>query len=111
MMDNAMMVPCDQVISKLWEYLDGALDEARAAKIREHLEMCARCLPHYNFELAFLALLKRNAHQPVPASLQRKVFEALLESSATDPNARLLRESSLLSRLGQAWRKFRGRGN
>ncbi|MBA3656471.1 MAG: zf-HC2 domain-containing protein [Gemmatimonadaceae bacterium] len=110
-MDNAMMMPCDQVISKLWEYLDGALDEARAGKIREHLEMCARCLPQYNFELAFLALLKRNSRQPVPASLQRKVFEALLESSASDPNAQLLRKSSFFNRLGQAWRTFRGRRN
>ncbi len=111
MMDNAMMMPCDQVISKLWEYLDGALDEARAGKIREHLEMCARCLPQYNFELAFLALLKRNAYQPVPVSLRRKVFEALLESSAADQNAQLSRKSTFVDRLRQAWRTFRGRLN
>ncbi len=110
-MDNAMMMPCDQVISKLWEYLDDALDEVRTEKIREHLEMCARCLPQYNFELAFLALLKRNAHQPVPASLQRKVFEALLESNATDPGAQVLEKSSLWSRLRQALRTFRSRRN
>ncbi len=110
-MDNTMMMPCHQGISKLWDYLDGALDEARAGKIREHLEMCARCLPQYNFELAFLALLKRNARQPVPASLRRKVFEALLESSARDVNAQLLRKFSFLDRLRQAWRTFRGRRN
>ncbi len=108
-MDDAMMVPCDQVISKLWEYLDGALDEARARKIREHLEMCARCLPQYNFELAFLALLKRNAHQPVPASLQRKVFEALLESNSTDPDAQSFGMSRFWNQLARAWRTFRGR--
>ncbi len=100
MMDNAMMMPCDQVISKLWEYLDGALDDARAAKIREHLEMCARCLPQYNFEVAFLELLKRNSSQPVPASLRRNVFEALLKSNPTDPSAQWLKEVPLLELAG-----------
>lgn len=108
MMDNAMMLPCDQVISRLWEYLDGALNETQAGKIREHLEMCARCFPQYNFERAFLALLKRNAHQPVPPALRRNVFEALLKSSATETNAQLSAKSGFLNRLGQAWRTFRG---
>ncbi len=107
-MNNAMMLPCDQVISRLWEYLDGALNETQAGKIREHLEMCARCFPQYNFERAFLALLKRNAHQPVPASLRRNVFEALLESSDTETNTHPSAKSRFLDRIGQAWRALRG---
>lgn len=107
-MDNAMMLPCDQVITRLWEYLDGALNDTQAGKIREHLEMCARCFPQYDFERAFLALLKRNANQPVPVALRQNVFEALLKSSAGETNTQLSAKSGFLYRLGQAWRTLRG---
>lgn len=78
-MKGAAMLPCDQVIAKLWEYLDGALPDPQSARIREHLAQCARCYPQYDFDRAFLALLQRTRTQSVPPALRQRVLNALLE--------------------------------
>src|SRR5581483_8412339 len=56
-------VSCHDVITELWDYLDGELPVERAALIADHLAECARCYPQYRFEYAFLAAVPR---QPAP---------------------------------------------
>lgn len=41
---------CRTAMRQLWRYLDGALDEAEAAAVRAHVEHCAECRPHTDFE-------------------------------------------------------------
>lgn len=81
-MSDAAMLPCDQVVAKLWEYIDGELTDLRAAEIQKHLEICARCFPQYDFQRAFLALLARHNRQPMPPELRHRVFERLLAENA-----------------------------
>jgi anti-sigma factor (TIGR02949 family) len=52
-----MMIDCDAVMRQLWDYLDGELTGERERAMREHLAVCARCYPHYDFERAFLSAL------------------------------------------------------
>ncbi len=51
------MLDCDQVVRQLWDYLDGALGEDQRALIVAHLEQCAGCTSHFEFERAFLVTL------------------------------------------------------
>ena len=53
---NAMkpMLDCQTVMQQLWDYVDGELTEERAVAIEEHIKMCARCYPQYEFERTFL---------------------------------------------------------
>lgn len=53
---NAMkpMLDCHTVMQRLWDYLDGELTAERAEAIEEHIKMCARCYPQYEFERTFL---------------------------------------------------------
>ncbi len=53
------MLDCDAVMRQLWDYLDGELTEERMAAIREHLALCARCYPQFEFERTFLETLAR----------------------------------------------------
>ncbi|MDB4948339.1 MAG: hypothetical protein JWM27_988 [Gemmatimonadetes bacterium] len=76
------VVPCRQAVSQLWEYLDGELRGADAETIREHLETCARCCPHTDFQRAYQRFLARTADMPVPPGLRRRVFEAILAEDA-----------------------------
>jgi len=63
-----MMVSCQEVITELWDYLDGELPAERAAAIADHLAQCARCYPQYRFEYAFLAAVARQrAQAPDPS--------------------------------------------
>ena len=69
---------CAEVIERLWEYIDGELDEARRAEVSEHLELCQRCWPHYDVHRAFQSFLRRHGECRIPPELRRKVFEQLL---------------------------------
>lgn len=63
-----MMVSCHDVITELWDYLDGELPAERAAAIADHLAECARCYPQYRFEYAFLsAVARQRAQTPAPS--------------------------------------------
>ena len=78
MADN---VDCSAAMRQLWEYLDGELTEERMAAVRAHLDRCAGCLPHADFERAFLdALAGCKSKQCAPDALRRKIFERLREA-------------------------------
>jgi anti-sigma factor (TIGR02949 family) len=99
------MIPCDQVIRRLWEYVDGELEPESAAALRAHLDMCSRCLPQYDFQKAYRAFALRTANQAVPPHVRRRVFDAILaEEAGADPPAPragggVSRLRSLLGRL------------
>ncbi|HJR62930.1 MAG TPA: zf-HC2 domain-containing protein [Gemmatimonadaceae bacterium] len=72
------MLDCDAVMRQLWDYLDGELDEARMTAVREHLVLCGRCYPQFEFEKTFLDTLARarREHSDV-AAVRARVLEAL----------------------------------
>jgi anti-sigma factor (TIGR02949 family) len=78
-MNDEIMIPCDHVIARLWEYLDGDLDELRSEQVRRHLDACARCFPEYDFRRAYLKFMRRCSTRRVPPELRRRIFEAILE--------------------------------
>ncbi|MGQ0816317.1 MAG: zf-HC2 domain-containing protein [Gemmatimonadota bacterium] len=76
------MLHCHEVIAQLWGYIDGDLTAERAEQIREHLDMCSRCFPLYDFHRAFLAFLSQVGQRPLPPLLRRRIFQRLLEEEA-----------------------------
>lgn len=83
--ERAGQTPCDEVIAQLWAYLDGELTDETMAEMREHLDLCSCCFPQFDFQKAFLSLLKRNAAQPVPPDVRRELFRRLLEEERAGP--------------------------
>ncbi len=72
------MLDCEAVMQQLWDYLDDELSPDRMAAIREHLAMCARCYPQYEFERSFLTALDRAQQQHSdPTGLRNRVADAL----------------------------------
>lgn len=72
-------IDCGGVMSQLYEYIDGELDEEMIARIRRHLEVCKRCYPRYAFEKAFLRFLSEQGRVEVPPELRRRIFQSILE--------------------------------
>lgn len=56
---------CDQLLSKLDEFVDGALDEADAQAFRTHLETCERCRTEVD-----LGVKLREATRTLPQSIE-----------------------------------------
>ena len=97
-MNKPEMIPCDHVIARLWEYIDGELTEESAAKVRAHLDVCSRCFPQYDFQRAYKEFARRSAKQPMPLELRRRVFEAILEEAGASASPRWGPE--IMARIG-----------
>lgn len=50
---------CEEVLIRLWEYLDQELGPEEAQSLGEHLYTCLSCRPAYHCDRAFLELLAR----------------------------------------------------
>jgi mycothiol system anti-sigma-R factor len=56
---NPHEVDCSEVIEQVYLYLDGEIEEADKAKVREHLDECSPCLRQYGIENEVKALVAR----------------------------------------------------
>ncbi|WP_432925899.1 mycothiol system anti-sigma-R factor [Microbispora sp. CA-135349] len=70
--------PCDEVLERVYTYLDGELDNDRIAKIRKHLDECGPCLEEYGLEEAVKRLVAKHCGcDPVPQDLRAKVLSRI----------------------------------
>jgi anti-sigma factor (TIGR02949 family) len=77
-------IDCATAVRRLWDYLDGELDDARMAEVDAHLDACRRCPPHFAFARTFLDALAagRREHAP-PVALRDRVVAALVAEGFT----------------------------
>jgi mycothiol system anti-sigma-R factor len=83
-MKDGTMIPCDQVVAKLWEYLDQELAEETSVQVQQHLEICGRCFPQYDFQRAYREYLRQVQRESVPPELRHRIFEAILAEEASN---------------------------
>lgn len=41
---------CNEVLERLWAYLDGEADEAQGQELQDHIARCLGCRQHADFE-------------------------------------------------------------
>jgi anti-sigma factor (TIGR02949 family) len=70
---------CEEVLIRLWEYLDQELGPEEARTVKGHLLSCPSCHPRYCRDRAFLALLARQRQRcSAPRSLVVRLRRALV---------------------------------
>jgi mycothiol system anti-sigma-R factor len=80
---NPHETKCSEVLSRVYEYLDGELGEHDVAKIRQHLEECRPCLSQYDLDLALKALLRRSCGcEAAPEDLRTRIMVRITEVRA-----------------------------
>ncbi len=80
------MIPCEEAMEKLYEYLDGELPDLEADEVARHFEICVNCYPQLAFEKAFLdALHQAREGTRAPEPLRGRVLE-LLEQEGFTPS-------------------------
>ena len=77
------MISCDEAVARLFEYLDGELDDMSQEGVRLHLEVCKACYPRAQFERHFLEALGRSQRDGhTSEELKGRVLQALAEGGA-----------------------------
>jgi mycothiol system anti-sigma-R factor len=72
---------CEEVLIRLWEYLDDELGPGEAGAVQAHLKNCLGCYPKCCRDRALLVLLARqrtNCH--APAALRTSLLAQLRAS-------------------------------
>ena len=79
------MIPCDEASARLFEYLDGELEDLSEEEVRRHLAVCEACYPRVQFERHFLEALQRSQNGGrVSGTLRERVLQALAEDEGAD---------------------------
>jgi mycothiol system anti-sigma-R factor len=74
------MIKCDEVLKRLYEYIDKELDESVTAEIVEHLKLCRYCCRHHDFEIQLRELIHKSCFEKkAPDFLKNKISEILGE--------------------------------
>ena len=70
--------PCDAVVERSYEFLDGELPADACTLIRDHLAGCTSCRNAVQADRAFLSCLERRIRiEPAPAELRERIAESL----------------------------------
>lgn len=73
-------ISCEEAVRRVYEFLDGELERGTAERIRQHLEVCRRCYPYFNFERIFLEHIRSKGLGPRRSEeLEGKVLRILRE--------------------------------
>lgn len=71
---------CEEVLRRVWTYLDGEMDEVQYREIQAHVAACADCGPQFEFQRRLLALIEEKCRAgPIPDSLKQRLFRLLEE--------------------------------
>jgi mycothiol system anti-sigma-R factor len=77
--EHASFDDCEQVLERVYEFLDNEVDEATGDAIRHHLAMCEPCLEKFDVEEAIKSLVHRRCGGDVaPTHLRAKIVSQLI---------------------------------
>ena len=75
---NSSYDECEQVLERMYEFLDNELDTATGDAIRHHLAACEPCLDRFDVEQALRALVRQRCGGDVaPTHLRQKIVTQL----------------------------------
>lgn len=68
---------CEEVVHRLYHFLDGELTPQRRAEIRDHLDECLPCLEAFDFEAELRLMIANKCRDRVPDHLRERVAAAI----------------------------------
>lgn len=77
-------IDCREAAERLYEYLDRELTVELRAEVERHLNACAGCFRHFEFERAFLRFLEARARgRGAGPELKRRIIRELFGPEAS----------------------------
>lgn len=70
------MISCEEALGRLFEYLDGELEDVYESQVARHLEVCKRCYPRLRHEEAFLEVVRRASRgERAPERVRQRIVQ------------------------------------
>lgn len=66
--------PCNDVLRRMYFFIDNELADADAGEIREHLAECGPCLQEVDLERVVKSLIARSCSEQAPVELRQRVM-------------------------------------
>jgi hypothetical protein len=73
------LIPCEQAVRQLWEYVENSVAPVDHTKITEHLAICQRCCGELEFVKLLRGLLAAQTTDDVPADVIRQLNQFIEE--------------------------------
>lgn len=70
-------ISCEEVVERLFEYMDRELDSYTSAEIQRHLERCHDCFSRAEFERQLRERVARSGQQEAPERLRHRIREMI----------------------------------
>jgi mycothiol system anti-sigma-R factor len=80
-MDRQKQGDCQEVIHRLYHYLDGELTPDKRAQIQQHLDDCPPCIEAFEFEAELRVIVSRGCREPVPDQLRERIAQLIHHES------------------------------
>jgi anti-sigma factor (TIGR02949 family) len=78
-------VTCREALERIYEYMDGELDDVSYDQVEEHFKICTNCYPHLRLEERFRERVCDALSAPeVPRDLRRRVLDMLASEPEGD---------------------------
>jgi mycothiol system anti-sigma-R factor len=72
---------CREVLETLFQYIDGEMDDAGCAAIRRHIELCASCMSHIDFEIEIKRIVRTKCSETGPPAVLVERVRAFLRDA------------------------------
>lgn len=77
---NPHETDCREVLERVYQYLDGELDDHTVGKIQQHLDECRPCLSEYDLDVVLKALVRRSCGgECAPEQLRARIMLQITE--------------------------------
>lgn len=79
-----MGAECNDYVSRIYELIDGELDDAGRAELQAHLDECPPCLDEYELDRILKALVQRScACEQAPDALRTQILHRITSVRVT----------------------------
>jgi mycothiol system anti-sigma-R factor len=75
---------CEEALTELYTFLDGELTTEKREHIRVHLNDCAPCLEHYDFEAELRIVISAKCRESVPETLKERIAARLADLQTSE---------------------------
>jgi mycothiol system anti-sigma-R factor len=82
-------VDCNEILERVYVFIDNELDNASSAEIRDHLAECGPCLREVDLERIVKALVARSCTERAPVELRQRVMFSIRQVQVELTHTRL----------------------